>query len=73
MTCRLSGAKPLPEPMLAYGQLDTWEHISMNQHSIILSQENAFENVAWKMAVILSRPNCINCDAPMLRVMQGNG
>ena len=25
MACRLFGAKPLPEPMLAYCQLDTWE------------------------------------------------
>ena len=29
MAYRLFGAKPLPEPMLAYGQLDTWEHISV--------------------------------------------
>ena len=29
MACRLFGAKPLPEPMLAYCQLDYWEHISM--------------------------------------------
>ena len=28
MACRLFGAKPLPEPMLAYCQLDSWEHIS---------------------------------------------
>ena len=29
MACRLAGAKPLPEPMLAYCQLDTWEQISV--------------------------------------------
>ena len=29
MACRLFGAKPLPEPMLAYCQLNSWEHISM--------------------------------------------
>ena len=23
-------------------------------------QENAFENVVWKMAAILSRPQCVN-------------
>ena len=28
MACRLLGAKPLPEPMQAYCQLDSWEHIS---------------------------------------------
>ena len=29
MACRLFGAKPLPEPMLAFCQLDSWEHISV--------------------------------------------
>ena len=29
MASRLSGAKPLPEPMLAYCQLDSWEYISV--------------------------------------------
>ena len=28
MACRLYGTKPLPEPMLAYCQLDSWEQIS---------------------------------------------
>ena len=28
MTCRLFGAKPLPEPMLTYCQVDSWEQIS---------------------------------------------
>ena len=32
------GAKPLPEPMLAYCQLDSWEQISVKF-------EFAFENV----------------------------
>ena len=47
MACRLFGAKPLPEPMLVYGQLDSWEHISMtvDRNSIIIIQENAIENV----------------------------
>ena len=27
MACRLFDAKPLPEPMLAYCQLDSWEQI----------------------------------------------
>ena len=29
MTCRLFGAKSLPEQMLAYCQLDSWEHTSL--------------------------------------------
>ena len=33
MACRLFGAKPLPEPMLSYCQLDSWEHISVKYES----------------------------------------
>ena len=33
MACRLSGAKPLPEPMQAYCQLDPWEQISVKFES----------------------------------------
>ena len=44
MACRPDGAKPLSEPMLEY-----W----------IIISENAFENVVWKMAAILSRPQCV--------------
>ena len=57
MACRLSGAKPLPEPMLAYCQLNSWEHISENFDSnfIVFIEENAIENVVAKMAAILSR------------------
>ena len=29
MACRLFGAKPLPEPMPAYCQPDSWEQILM--------------------------------------------
>ena len=47
MACHLLGAKPLPEPMVSYCQLDFWEYIkwNSNQNSIMLTQENAFENV----------------------------
>ena len=31
--CHLVGTKPLPEPMLAYCQLDSWEHISVKFES----------------------------------------
>ena len=34
-----------------------WNH---NLNSYIFIQENAFENVVWKMAAILSQPQCVN-------------
>ena len=49
MTCRLSGAKPWPEPILPHCQLDTWEQI------LGLFHKNAFETPVWEMAAILSR------------------
>ena len=33
MSCRIFGAKPLPETMLAYCQLDSWEQISVKFES----------------------------------------
>ena len=33
---------------------------TLKQHSNIFIQENAFEYVIWKMAAILSRPQCVN-------------
>ena len=42
MARRLFGAKPLPEPVLAYFQLDTREKIQRNSNSMIFIQENAF-------------------------------
>ena len=32
---------------------------NLSQYSYIFIQENAFENVIWKMAAILSRPQCV--------------
>ena len=32
---------------------------NLNRNSIIFIQENAFENVVWKMAAILTRPQCV--------------
>ena len=34
---------------------------NVNRNSCIFIQENAFENVVWKMAAILSRPQCVKC------------
>ena len=31
-----------------------------NQNPYIFIQENAIQNVVWKMAAILSRPQCVN-------------
>ena len=33
---------------------------NLNPNSYIYKQENAFENFIWKMASILSRPQCVN-------------
>ena len=33
---------------------------NLNRNLYIFIQENAFENVVWKMAAILSRPQCVN-------------
>ena len=33
---------------------------NLKRNSYIFIQENAFENVVWKMAAILSRPQCVN-------------
>ena len=62
MACRLVGAKPLFEPMLEYCQLGPCEQISVkfNRNLNIFIQENAFEYVVWKMAVVLSLPQCVN-------------
>ena len=47
MACRLVGAKPLPEPMLAYWQVNSGEQIQVKFKSeSIFIQEDLFENVA---------------------------
>ena len=38
MACRLFGAKPLPEPALAYCKLDSREQISVNGKNILVHQ-----------------------------------
>ena len=42
-----------------------WTHrnklqLNCNQNSYISIQENAFENVVWKIAATLTRPQCVN-------------
>ena len=56
----LADTNPLSEPMLEYYLMDPWEWTSVKYLSkYILIQENAFQNVVWKMAAILSRPQCV--------------
>ena len=62
MASRLIGAKPLPEPMLLYCQLDPKEHMSAKCCLIskVFIHEIAFENTVSEMAVVLSGPQCDN-------------
>ena len=58
----LVGAKPLSEPKLEYLYFTPRNKLQLyfNQNSLIFIHENAFENVVWKMAVILTRSQCVN-------------
>ena len=61
MACRLTGAKPLSEPVLEKcyldpGNLFQW---NFNQNTTIFIQENVFQNVVWKMVAILSQGHCV--------------
>ena len=66
----LFGTKPLPEPMLAYCQLNSWEQISMKFESEFYHfQENAFENVVCKNGghfVQREVSYCISCKFPLM-------
>ena len=58
MACRLFGAKPLPEPMLACCQLDSWEQISVKFESEFyhLYKKKMHLKLSFaNMAAILSR------------------
>ena len=60
MACRLVGAKPLSNQCL---NIVNWTHgnklqRNFNRNSNIFFQENAFENVVWKITAILSRSQC---------------
>ena len=37
--------------------------MNFSQNRTIFIKENAFENVVWKMAAILSRPQCVKAKA----------
>ena len=56
MACRLFGAKPLSEPMLANCWLEPWEP----KFCEIWINIAVFEIVVCKMSAILSRPQRVN-------------
>ena len=64
MACRLIGTKPLSEQMLEHCQLDPWEQTSVKFQSkfiyMCFIQQNLYENIVWKMAIVLSQPQCVN-------------
>ena len=61
MACHQAGAMPLKQCWNIVnwtpGNRIQW---NLNRNSYIFIQENALENVVWKMAAILSRPQCVN-------------
>ena len=56
MAGRLFGTKPLPEPMLAYCQLDSWEQISVNFESELYHFHS--RKFIWKCRLPKWRPFC---------------
>ena len=62
MACHLAGAKVFSEPMWNIVNQTIRDKCRWNvdQNLNIFIQENAFENVIWKMAALLSRSQCIN-------------
>ena len=69
ITCCLLGAKPSPEPMLTYSQINLTQHFSERLLEIIVFiQENAFENVIWQMLFVLSGPQWVNLPRLQLQV-----
>ena len=62
MACHLFGAKPLPEPMLAYCKIDPLGQILVKFESTYKTfiHENVFEKAVYEMAAILSRGRWVN-------------
>ena len=56
MACGLFGAKPLPEPMLAYCQLDSWKQISVKFESGFYYFHS--RKLIWKCRLPEWRPFC---------------
>ena len=63
MACRLVGAKPLPEAMMTYCQLEHWENRFSEvviRIKIFLVEKLRLEMSSAKVAAILFRPQCVN-------------
>ena len=56
MACRPFGVKPLPEPMIAYCQLDSWEQISANIESELYHFHS--RKCIWNCRLPKWRPFC---------------
>ena len=67
MACRLFGAKPLPEPMLAYCQLDSLEQISMKFESWFYHFHS--RKCIWKYRLPKWRPSCPGGDELIVAVL----
>ena len=61
MAWRLDDAKPLPEPMLTYCQLDSYKETSVKfETTTRFNNENACEKVEFNMSANLSEPELMN-------------
>ena len=72
MACRLVGAKPLSDKVYIVNWSPSnnlqW---NINRNSYISIKENEFQNV-WKMAAILSQPQCVNGIRSLSSIGLGN-
>ena len=66
MACRLFGAKPLPEPIPAYCQLDSWKQISVKFESELYHFHS--RKCIWKCRLPKWRPSCPGGNALMLKI-----
>ena len=69
MACRLFGAKPLPEPMLAYCQLDSREQISVKFESEFCHFHS--RKCFWNCRLPIWRPFCPGGDELILSWYSG--
>ena len=70
MACRLFGTKPLPDPMMAYSQLDSWEQISVKFESEFYHFHSI--KCIWKCCLPNWRPFCPGGDELMFQQHQVN-
>ena len=71
MACRLLGAKPLPEPVVTYCQLDPQEQTSVNffnRNPNIFIDENTFENAVCNWQPFCFGLKGVHCTIYFMRV-----